>query len=44
MSIFEEQLAACFDAQYQEDIDALRSFYDDYQSDMQGFVDRAIYK
>ena len=38
-SDFEEQLAACFDAQYQEDIDALRRFYDDYQSDMQGFVD-----
>ena len=36
---FEEQLSACFDAQYQEDVDALRSFYDDYQSDMQGFVD-----
>lgn len=36
---FEEQLGACFDAQYQEDIDALRIFYDDYQSDMQGFVD-----
>lgn len=36
---FEEQLAACFDAQYKEDIDALRKFYDDYQSDMQGFVD-----
>ena len=36
---FDEQLAACFDAQYQEDIDALRSFYDDYKSDMQGFVD-----
>lgn len=38
-SDFEEQLAACFDAQYQEDIDALRSFYNDYQSDMQGFID-----
>jgi wobble nucleotide-excising tRNase len=36
---FEEQLAACFDAQYQEDIDALRRFYDDYKSDMQGFAD-----
>ena len=36
---FEEQLAACFDAQYQEDIDAIRRFYDDYQSDMQGFID-----
>lgn len=36
---FEEQLAACFDGQYQEDIDALRQFYDDYQSDMQGFIE-----
>lgn len=36
---FEEQLATCFDAQYQEDIDALRKFYDDYHIDMQGFVD-----
>ncbi len=36
---FEEQIAACFDGQYQEDIDNLRQFYDDYQSDMQGFID-----
>lgn len=34
---FDEQIAACFDAQYQEDIDAIRQFYDDYASDMQGF-------
>ncbi len=38
-SDFEEQLAACFDAQYLEDINALRIFYDEYQSDMQSFVD-----
>jgi len=38
-SDFEEQLAVCFDAQYQEDIDALRNFYDDYHSDMLGFVE-----
>lgn len=36
---FESQLAACFDAQYQEDIDAIRQFYDDYASDMQGFIE-----
>ena len=36
---FEDQLAACFDAQYQEDVDSLRSFYNAYQGDMQGFVD-----
>jgi len=36
---FEEQLAACFDSQYQENIDALRSFHDKYQSDMRCFVD-----
>lgn len=36
---FEEQLAACFDGQYQADINALRRFYDDYKSDMQGFID-----
>lgn len=36
---FEEQLASCFDAQYKEDMDALHRFYDDYQSDMRGFVD-----
>ncbi|MEL7608821.1 MAG: AAA family ATPase [Bacillota bacterium] len=36
---FETQLSACFDAQYQEDIDALRQFQEDYTSDMQGFVD-----
>jgi len=36
---FEEQLAACFDAQYQENVDALRSFHDEYQSDMHCFVD-----
>lgn len=36
---FEEQLASCFDAQYKDGIDALCRFYDDYQSDMQGFVD-----
>ncbi|MBT9137330.1 MAG: hypothetical protein DDT34_02420 [Firmicutes bacterium] len=36
---FEEQIAACFDGQYQEDIDALRQFQEDYASDMQGFLD-----
>ena len=36
---FEEQLAACFDGQYQADINDLRRFYDDYKSDMQGFID-----
>ena len=36
---FDEQLAACFDKQYQEAIDALQQFYDDYKSDMQGFID-----
>ncbi len=38
-SDFEEQLAACFDAQYQEDIDALHNFHSDYTLSMQGFVD-----
>ena len=32
---FEELIAACFDGQYQEDIDALRKFQEDYASDMQ---------
>lgn len=36
---FEEQIAACFDGQYQEDIDALRQFQEDYASDMQDFLD-----
>lgn len=36
---FEAQLAACFDDQYQADINDLRRFYDDYKSDMQGFID-----
>lgn len=36
---FDEQIAACFDGQYQEDIDALRQFQEDYASDMQGFLD-----
>ena len=36
---FEEQVAACFDGQYQEDIDALRQFREDYASDMQSFLD-----
>ena len=36
---FEEQVSACFDGQYQEDIDALRQFQEDYASDMRGFLD-----
>ena len=36
---YEEQVAACFDGQYQEDIDALRQFQEDYASDMRGFLD-----
>ena len=36
---FEEQIAACFDKQYQEDNEALRQFQEAYASDMQGFLD-----
>ncbi len=36
---FEIQIAACFDAQYQQDIDALRQFRDAYESDMRGFIE-----
>lgn len=36
---FENQLATCFDGQYQADIDALRAFYDAYKSDMEGFLE-----
>jgi len=36
---FEEQVSACFDGQYQEDIVALRQFQEDYASDMRGFLD-----
>ena len=36
---FEEQLAACFDGQYQADLDALIQFYDDYKSDMEDFIE-----
>ncbi|MDL2248786.1 AAA family ATPase [Tyzzerella sp. OttesenSCG-928-J15] len=36
---FDAQIAACFDGQYQEDIDALLQFQEDYSSDMQGFID-----
>lgn len=35
---FEEELAACFDAQYQQDINDLRQFREDYESDMYGFI------
>lgn len=35
---FETQIATCFDEQYQEDINALRQFHEDYISDMQGFL------
>jgi len=36
---FDKLIAACFDGQYQEDIDALRQFQEDYASDMQNFLD-----
>jgi wobble nucleotide-excising tRNase len=36
---FEEQLAACFDQQYQEAVNALQQFYYAYQSDMHGFIE-----
>lgn len=36
---FEAQITACFDEQYQADIDDLRLFQDAYISDMQGFID-----
>lgn len=35
---FEGQVTSCFDGQYQEDIDALRKFQDDYRDDMQDFL------
>ena len=35
---FEERISDCFDGQYQEDIDALRQFKEDYASDMQVFL------
>ena len=36
---FEDDIAACFDGQYQEDIDDLRVFQEAYISDMRGFID-----
>lgn len=36
---FEDDIAACFDAQYQQDRDALKEFQADYESDMRGFID-----
>ena len=36
---FEDDLAACFDGQYQQDINALIQFKDDYASDMLGFIE-----
>jgi wobble nucleotide-excising tRNase len=36
---FEEDIAACFDGQYQTDIDDLRSFQEAYINDMRGFLD-----
>jgi wobble nucleotide-excising tRNase len=36
---FEDDIAACFDAQYQTDIDDLRQFQLDYISDMRGFIE-----
>jgi len=36
---FEEDITACFDGQYQQDLDDLSKFLADYESDMQGFVD-----
>lgn len=37
-SDFEEQIAACFDGQYQTDIDDLLQFQEAYISDMRGFI------
>lgn len=36
---FEDDIASCFDAQYQTDIDDLKTFQEAYISDMQGFLD-----
>lgn len=36
---FEEEIASCFDGQYQADIEELRQFQEAYISDMQGFID-----
>jgi len=36
---FEADIAACFDEQYQADIDELRQFQEAYISDMKGFID-----
>jgi len=36
---FEDDIAACFDGQYQADIDDLRLFQEAYISDMRGFLD-----
>ena len=35
---FEERLAECFDERYQDDVKAIRQFYDDYYNDMQDFI------
>jgi len=35
---FDEQIASCFDKQYQEDIAALRQFHTDYVSVMRGLI------
>lgn len=39
---FEDSIASCFDAQYQQDMESLQTFYEAYQSDMNGFV--AVYE
>jgi wobble nucleotide-excising tRNase len=36
---FEDDLASCFDGQYQADVDALIRFKEDYAADMLGFVE-----
>jgi wobble nucleotide-excising tRNase len=36
---FEDNLAACFDGQYQQDIDELVQFKEDYAADMLGFIE-----
>ena len=35
---FEDNIASCFDAQYQHDIESLQAFSEAYQSDMNGFI------
>jgi len=37
---FENQIAACFDAQYQQDIDVLRQFRKSYESDMRSLIEQ----